>query len=68
MLSTFPQIELIAEISISTVDPSSGNPVVAGIASTYKGYAIGHCCAASKGEWEALSEAQKNLATQQFLR
>jgi hypothetical protein len=53
---------------INTVDPTSGNPIVAGITSTYKGYTVGHCCEASKGEWEALSESRKDSAIQQFLR
>jgi hypothetical protein len=53
---------------INNVDPTSGKPIVAGITSTYKGYTIGHCCATSKAEFEALSPAQKEKAVRRFLK
>ena len=67
-VATLPQSAFTAATPINTVDPTSGKAVVAGIASTYTGYTIGHCCTASKGKWEALSDLQKDSAVQQFLR
>ncbi len=53
---------------INLADPTSGKPVVPGIASVYKGYTIGHCCAVSKTDWENLTVAQKDAAVRRFLR
>jgi hypothetical protein len=54
-------------VPINNVDPTSGKPIVAGLTSTYKGHTIGHCCAESQGQWEALSESQKDAAIRRFL-
>jgi hypothetical protein len=62
-----PRTSLATGIPINNVDPTSGKPVVAGIASTYKKYTIGHCCAESQKEWEALSESQKDAAVRRFV-
>jgi hypothetical protein len=53
---------------INLSDPTSGKPIVPGIASLYKGYTIGHCCATSKTDWENLSVAQKDAAVRRYLR
>ncbi len=59
---------LVTGTPINSVDPTSGKPIVSGITSEYKGYTIGHCCAQSKGDWEALGASQKEAAIRRFLR
>lgn len=51
--------EFTSATPINKVDPTSGEPIVAGISSVYKGYTIGHCCYPSRGDWEVLSTERK---------
>jgi hypothetical protein len=53
---------------INKIDPTSGKPIVPGITSSYNGYTIGHCCAQSKSQWEALSVSQKDAKIRSFLQ
>jgi hypothetical protein len=55
-------------VPINNADPTSGKAIVAGVNSEYKGYTIGHCCAVSKGDWEALSVDQKDAFVRRFVR
>jgi hypothetical protein len=55
-------------IPINDADPTSNKPIVSGISSTYKGYTVGHCCAVSKQDWEALSVERKEAFIRGFMR
>ena len=55
-------------VPINQVDPTSGEPIVAGLTSVYKKYTIGHCCVPSQTDWEQLSEREKDNAVNRFLQ
>ncbi len=58
----------IGKTPINTTDPTSGEPIVPGIVSVYKGHVVGHCCETSKRQWETQTEAQKDAAIKRFGR
>lgn len=67
-VGSLPPATFTASTPINMVDPTSGKPVVPGITSQYKGYLIGHCCAQSALDWEALSVEKKETFIRAYLR